>query len=59
MYNIFQRLGKESPNEQIKEIIQGDKDSLEAFERFQGHLSAGGEDLKKTPAVFSLWLNID
>lgn len=59
MGNISHRLGKESPNEQIREIIQGDKDSLDAFERFQGHLSANGVDLKKTPAVLGPWLNMD
>jgi predicted dehydrogenase len=59
MGNISHRIGKESSNEEIREVIQGDKDSLEAFERFQGHLSANGVELKKTPAVLGPWLKMD
>jgi len=59
MGNISYRIGKESSNEQIREVIQGDKDSLEAFGRFQAHLSAHGLDLKKTPAVLGPWLKMD
>lgn len=33
--NISYRLGTESSSKQIREVIQGDKDSLEAFERFK------------------------
>jgi len=40
-------------------VIQGDKDSLEAFERFKGHLSANGVELKKTPAVLGPWLKMN
>ena len=59
MGNISYRIGKESSNEEIREVIQGDKDSLEAFGRFQGHLSANGVDLKKTPPVLGPWLKMD
>jgi predicted dehydrogenase len=59
MGNISYRIGAESSNEQIKEIIKGDKDSLEAFERFQGHLRANGVSLEETPAVLGPWLRMD
>ncbi len=59
MGNISHRIGAESSNEQIKEIIKGDKDSLEAFERFEGHLRANGVSLDKTPAVLGPWLGMD
>jgi len=59
MGNISHRIGVESSNEQIKEIIRGDKDSLEAFERFADHLAANGVSLKKMPAVLGPWLKMD
>jgi predicted dehydrogenase len=59
MGNISYRIGKESSNEQIREVIQGDKDSMEAFGRFQDHLSANGVDLKKTPAVLGPWIKMN
>jgi hypothetical protein len=59
MGNISYRLGTESSNEQIKEIFSGDKDSMEAFERFQAHLSANEVSLKKTPAVLGPWLKFN
>lgn len=59
MGNISYRIGAESSNEQIREVIRGDKDSLEAFERFQDHLAANGVGLKKTPAVLGPWLKMN
>ena len=59
MGNISYRIGAESENEQIREVIQGDKDSLEAFERFQCHLTANGVKLKQTPAVLGPWLKMN
>ena len=59
MGNISYRIGTESSNEQIKEVIQGDKDSLEAFERFERHLAANGVRLKNIPAVLGPWLKMN
>jgi len=59
MGNISHRIGAESSNEQIKDAIKGDKDSLEAFERFEDHLRVNGVDLRKTPAVLGPWLKMD
>lgn len=53
--NISYRIGTESSNEQIREVIQCDKHSLKAFERFQIHLSSNVVNLKKTPAVLGPW----
>jgi hypothetical protein len=59
MGNISYRIGTESSNEQIMEVIKGDKDTLESFERFQSHLSANGVSLKTTPAVLGPWLKMN
>lgn len=59
MANISHRIGTESSPDQIKEVISGNKDALEAFERFESHLSANGVDLRKTPAVLGPWLKMD
>ncbi len=59
MGNISYRIGTESSTEKIREVIHADKDSLEAFERFQNHLSANGVSLKKTPAVLGPWLKMN
>ncbi len=59
MGNISYRIGAESENEQIRGVIRGDKDSLEAFERFQCHLAANGVNLKQTPAVLGPWLKMN
>lgn len=57
--NISYRIGTESSSEQIREVIRGDKDLLEAFTRFQKHLSANGVSLGKTTAVLGPWLKMN
>ncbi|MHC4396342.1 MAG: Gfo/Idh/MocA family protein [Planctomycetota bacterium] len=59
MANVSYRIGTESSSEQIKEVIGGNKDTLEAFERLQNHLLANEVDLKKTPVVLGPWLKMD
>lgn len=59
MGNISHRIGAESSSEQIRGVIKGDKDSLEAFERFESHLRANGVNLIKTPTVLGPWLKMD
>ncbi|MDT8302111.1 MAG: Gfo/Idh/MocA family oxidoreductase [Sedimentisphaerales bacterium] len=59
MGNISYRIGAESSSDQIREVIQGEKESLEAFERFQKHLLVNGVSLKKTPAVLGPWLKMN
>ncbi|MBM3334899.1 Gfo/Idh/MocA family oxidoreductase [Candidatus Sumerlaeota bacterium] len=59
MGNISFRVGRESPSEQIREAVQGEKDLLDAFERLQAHLDANEIDLKKTPVRLGAWLTMD
>lgn len=59
MGNISYRIGTESSSEQIKEVMQSDKDLLESFERFVNHLSANGIRLKKIPSVLGPWLKMN
>lgn len=59
MGNISYRLGKSAPPAQIQEQIRGRKELLEAFERFQAHLSANGIDLNQTPAMLGPMLTMD
>lgn len=59
MGNISHRIGKETSPGAIRERLQGDKEALESFERFQAHLDANEVDLKKTPAVLGPWLTMD
>ena len=59
MANISYRIGNESSVEGIKEAFGDNKDMLEAFERFQQHLSANEVDLAKTPAVLGAQLTMD
>ncbi len=57
--NISHRIGQEHSPEEIREVIRGDRDWLESFERFQEHLLANGVDLRTAPAVLGPWIQID
>ena len=57
--NISYRIGSKSSPEQIKERFSNNSEALEAFERFQSHLSANEVDLQKTPAILGPWLKMD
>jgi hypothetical protein len=59
MGNISHRIGKESSNEEINEIIKGDKDYLESYNRFKKHLFANDVNLRRTPAVLGPWIKMD
>jgi predicted dehydrogenase len=59
MANIAHRVGTEHSPGEIREAIHGDKEALDAFERFVDHLAANDVDLKQTPAVLSPWLKMD
>ena len=59
MANISYRVGSKSSPEQIKETLGSNKEALEAFERFQSHLSANEVDLKKTPPILGPCLKMD
>lgn len=59
MANISYRLGRQSLPEEVREMIQGNKEALGTFERLEAHLAANEVDLKKTPAVLGPWLKWD
>jgi predicted dehydrogenase len=59
MANISYRLGQQSSPEEVKEIIRGNKEALETFERLEMHLAANEVDFKNTPAVLGPWLKWD
>ncbi|MBI4661903.1 MAG: Gfo/Idh/MocA family oxidoreductase [Verrucomicrobia bacterium] len=59
MANISHRIGKATPGTEIRERISGHKELLNAFQRFQEHLSANGIDLEKTLIQLGPMLTMD
>jgi hypothetical protein len=57
--NISYRLGKAVAPEAIRGSLQGDRDGLEAFQRFGQHLAVHEIDLNKTQAALGPWLTMD
>jgi predicted dehydrogenase len=57
--NVSYRLGKMSSPDEIMEVVKGDKEMLDSFERFREHLSANGVDIRKTPAILGPYLTMD
>ncbi len=59
MGNISYRLGKETTRDEVMEVIKGNKDMVDSFERFQEHLLVNGVDLQQTPRILGPRLTID
>jgi hypothetical protein len=59
MGNISYRLGKQASLDHIKEVLQDDKNAVEAFERFESHIVANEVDLKQTPVTLGLSLQMN
>lgn len=57
--NVSYRLGKTASPDEIMEVVKGDKEMLDSFERFREHLSANGVNLQETPAILGPHLTID
>jgi predicted dehydrogenase len=57
--NISYRLGKETTRDEVMEVIKGNKDMVDSFERFQEHLLVNGVDLQQTPRILGPWLQMD
>ena len=57
--NISYRLGKTVAPESVRDVLQKDRDGLEAFQRFNQHLARHEIDLKKTQAALGPWLTLD
>jgi len=59
MGNVSYRLGSQASPDQIMEIIKGDKEMTDSFERFEQHLLANGVDFKSTPRILGPTLTMD
>jgi predicted dehydrogenase len=59
MGNVSYRIGKAASPDRIMEIVKGDKEMLDSFERFREHLLANGVNLQETPAVLGPHLAMD
>jgi predicted dehydrogenase len=59
MANISHRIGSQSCPEAIREVLQGNRYSLNAFERFQEHLAANHVQLTETAPVLGPSLQFD
>jgi predicted dehydrogenase len=57
--NISYRLGKKTSPAEAKEILMGDKASLDTYERMEKHLLANGVDLEKTKMTVGAALKMD
>ena len=59
MMNISHRVGKETPTQEVREVVQGEKSFAHAFDRMLTHLDANGIDVKKTPLTLGPWLKMN
>ena len=59
MSNISYRLGKETSRNEVMEVIKGNKEMTDSYERFQEHLLVNGVDVKATPRILGPWLEMD
>jgi predicted dehydrogenase len=59
MGNISHRLGKETSRDQVMEIIKGNAEMEDSFERLQEHLLLNGVDVKATPRILGPSLTMD
>jgi len=57
--NISYQLGKIKSPDEIRDAVKNEKDVGEALGRMEEHLAANQVDLKKTPAVLGVVLNMD
>jgi predicted dehydrogenase len=59
MGNISYRLGEKSSRDEVMEVIKGNKEIEDSYERFQEHLLVNGVDVKATPRILGPWLKMD
>ena len=57
--NISHRIGKAVEPDAVDEAVQGDRDGLEAMERFRRHLAVHHVDLNQTRALLGPWVTLD
>jgi predicted dehydrogenase len=59
MANISYRLGKTMPTDEIKEVIKGNNELMDSFERMLTHLGVNEVSLENTPATIGPMLTMD
>lgn len=59
MGNVSYRVGAERSAAEIADVVKGDKNALDSFERLKDHLSANGVDLMKEKIVLGPSLAFD
>jgi len=59
MGNVSHRLGHETSRDQVMEVVGGNKEMVDSFERLQEHLLVNGVDVKATPRILGPWLTMD
>ncbi|MHC4181663.1 MAG: Gfo/Idh/MocA family oxidoreductase [Planctomycetota bacterium] len=59
MTNISYRIGRETPSGAIREVIRGEKELSESFERLKQHLAANRIDLDQEPLTLGPMLTMD
>jgi hypothetical protein len=59
MGNISYRLGQKTSRDEVMEVIKGNKEMIETFERFQEHLLLNAVNIKETPRILGPWLEMD
>jgi predicted dehydrogenase len=57
--NISYRLGTQTSQRKMREVIRGNKELTKSFDRFLTHLDSNGIDLNKTPAALGPMLRFD
>jgi len=59
MANISYRVGRHKPNEAIREVIRGETELCESFERLNEHLAANRLNLDRKSLTLGAMLTLD
>ena len=59
MANISYRVGRHKPNEEIREVIRGETELCESFERLNEHLAANRLNLDRKSLILGAMLTMD
>jgi predicted dehydrogenase len=59
MANVSYRVGRQTSPQVIQEMIQGNREFSDAFERCRQHLQSNGVDLAAAQAVAGPWVTLD
>ena len=59
MANISYRVGRHKPNDEIREVVRGEKELRESFERMNEHLAANRLNLDRKSLILGAMLTMD